>query len=124
MANKLIIRSNFRLLPGAARDGVQDAVDKWAEAGEDGAKASLARKESQHGYALNTLYDSIDGRRTGELRAVIDTEPFYARFFEYGFYDVAPFGFMRSGKRKGDAAFKKEAGVSVERAIRRRASIR
>ena len=126
MATRLILRSNFRKLPGAAREGIGDAVDKWVEEGVDQAKSLLSKKESQRGYALNTLYDSIDGEKDGDLSAHFGPDVFYARFFEYGTYGgagIEPMPFVRPAKTKADKAFKREAGTSVERAIRRRAAM-
>lgn len=124
MANKMILRSNFRKVIGAAHDGLEDAVDKWVEEGVDQAKSLLAKKEAQRDYFLDELYDSIDGEKDGELQAHFGPAPFYARFFEYGTRFIAPMPFLRPAKRKADAAFKREAGTSVERAIRRKAAIR
>jgi len=126
MATKLILRSNFRKAIGAAHEGLGDAVDKWVEEGVDQAKSIVTKRESQRGYALNTLYDSIDGDKDGELQAHFGPTVWYARFFEYGTYGgagIEPMPFVRPAKRKADTAFKREAGTSVERAIRRRAGM-
>jgi len=123
MATKLIIHSNFRKVIGAAHEGLGDAVDKWVEEGVDQARSILAKNEAKRDYFLNTLYDSIDGGKDGELQAHFGPNKFYSRFFEYGTRFIAPMPFLRPAKRKADAAFKREAGTSVERAIRRRAGM-
>jgi hypothetical protein len=126
MATRLILRSNFRKLPGAAREGIGDAVDKWVEEGVDQSRSILTKLEARRGYFLNSLYESIEGDKDGELQAHFGPTKWYGHFFEFGTYGgagIEPMPFVRPAKRKADTAFKREAGTSVERAIRRRAAM-
>lgn len=121
---RMVLKSNFHKVKGAAEEGIRKAVDKWLDVTEDTSRTTISKKEAQRGYALNTLYDEIHGERIGDLNAKVESPTWYARFFEYGTVHIAPMPYLRPAKRKGDAAFKDEAGTSVERAIYRRARVR
>lgn len=111
---RMVLKSNVRKLIREVGEGMEDLRDKWLEETEDAAKARFSQREAQSGYALNTLSDNIRGETLGETNARVVSDwpgggapvPF---FFEYGFYDVAPFAYMRAGKRKGDKAFRDNA---------------
>jgi HK97 gp10 family phage protein len=122
--SKMILKSNFRKLPGAAEAGLEEAVDKWLDVTENAAKDTVSKREAQRGYALNTLYAEIEGSKRGNLSAAVTSPTWYARFFEYGTRYIEPMPYLRPAKRKGDAAFKLTAGSSVERAFARRARVR
>lgn len=123
MASKMILHSNFRKVIDAAHDGLGDAVEKWKDEGEDQTKNTMTRQESRRGYNFNDAYDSIKSERLGDTNAAFGVDVWWWRFFEFGTVFIAPTPVVRPAKRKADAAFKREAGTSVERAIRRRASV-
>jgi hypothetical protein len=122
---KVIIKSNFHRAKEGAKAGMEAAVNSWIEATENAAKENLTRQESNRGYFLDTMYEEIDGHHLGgDLRARVVSGPFYARFFEYGTVHIDPMPFLRPAKAKGDKAFLATANVSVETAIKLRASVR
>ncbi len=123
-SNRTVIRSNFKLVPGAVEEGIKEAAEKWLRVNEDSAKAALTQKESQRGYALNTIYEEIHGEMLGDTDARVVSPTWYSRFFEYGTRYIEPMPFMRPGKTKADKAFKDAVGGSVTRAVYRRARVR
>ena len=108
-----IINNRFKHVTGQAIDGTRDAVNKAIDAGEAEAKSRLSRGESQRGYALNTLYDSIKSEKTGTLQGRVKAggdEAWWGRFFEFGTVHIAPIPFMRPASRKMRKVFKDEMG--------------
>ncbi len=120
MANKMVIRttSNMKKLIREVHNGLEEKVEDWMHTGEDAAKSTLAKRESQRGYALNTLYDSISSEKRGELNAAIVVAAWYAHFFEYGTRFIAPMPFLRPGKAKADKEFR----TQVKRELEQRAA--
>ena len=118
---KLHIKSNFRLLPGAAKDGLEEAVEAWKDEGEDWTKSSMAKQESKTGYNFNEAYDSIKAERQGQLEAAFGVDVWWWPFFEYGTIHIPPTPAVRPSKTKADRKFKSVAGSSVARAFSRKA---
>lgn len=121
---RMVLKSNVRKLIREVGEGFEELRDEWLKETEDAAKARLTQRESQAGYALNSLYDNIKGETVGEkgARVVSDWPGGGApvpRFFEYGFYNVPPFAYMRAGKRKGDRAFREGAKRTLQRRAER-----
>jgi HK97 gp10 family phage protein len=117
----MVLKSNFKLAAKEIHKGLEDAVEKWKEVGEDTAKATLTKREAQRGYSLNTLYDSIRSEKRGDLDAAIMVTAWYAHFFEYGTRFIDPMPFLRPAKRKADKAFREEAGDKIKQRIKRAA---
>jgi len=119
----MVLKSNFKLAAKEVHKGLEDAVEKWMEVGEDTAKETLTKREAQRGYSLNTLYDSISSEKRGDLDAAIVVAAWYAHFFEWGTRFIDPMPFLRPAKRKADKAFREEAKNKIQQRVKR-ASVR
>lgn len=121
MASRVIVKSNFRLLPGAAKDGLGDAVEAWKDEGEDQSKNAMTKQEAKRGYDFNSYYDAIKAERRGDLSAAFGVDDWRWHFFEFGTIYIAPTPVVRPSKTKADRKFKSVAGTSVARAFSRKA---
>jgi HK97 gp10 family phage protein len=119
--NRIVLKSNFKLAAREAHKGLEDAVEKWMDVGENDVKNTLTKREAQRGYSLNTLYDSISSEKRGDLDAAIQVAAWYAHFFEYGTVFIDPMPFLRPAKRKADKAFREEAKDKIQQRVKRAA---
>jgi HK97 gp10 family phage protein len=119
--NRMVLKSNFKLAAREAHKGLEDAVEKWMDVGEDTAKETLTKREAQRGYSLNTLYSSISSEKRGDLDAAIKVTAWYAHFFEYGTRYIDPMPFLRPAKSKADKAFREEAKDKIQQRVKRAA---
>jgi HK97 gp10 family phage protein len=117
----MVIHSNFRLLPGAAKDGLEDAVEAWKDEGEEQSKNAMTKQESKRGYDFNSYYDAIRAERRGQLSAAFGVDDWRWHFFEMGTVFIPPTPVVRPSKSKADRKFKSVAGTSVARALARKA---
>ena len=113
MASKTYLKSNLGKVLHEIGEGMEELRDEWRDTAEDTAKSTLARKEAQRGYSLNTLYDGIEGEnRANNGAAVVSDWPSgvpVPRFFEYGTVHIDPLPYLRPAKRKADKVLKDKA---------------
>lgn len=108
-----IINNRFNHVRKQAITETAAAVRAAVAVGEAEAKNRLQRGESQRGYSLNTLYDTIHQESDGTLRGKVVAgggDAWYGRLFEYGTVYITAIPFMRPASRKMRKTFMLEMG--------------
>ena len=118
--NKVIVRSNFLVAAAAGHQAVEDAVGKAVDAGQERANERLSKQSGQRGYNLDEA--QVDKEHTGET-GKIWSNPWWARFFEYGTVHISPLPFIRPGSRQMRKVMRDELGENFHKFVAAKAGM-
>ena len=118
--NRVIVRSNFLVAAAAGRVAVRDAVGKAVDAGQKRADERARQQASSRGYNLHEL--EIEKEHQGE-KGRIWTDPWWARFFEYGTVHISAMPFIRPGSRQMRKVLKQELGENFHKFVAAKAGM-